>query len=195
MKLPFLFDAERLQADAAQFGNSEWIPHFNIHNYEGEWSVVALRAVKGSNMPIYPDPNAPEGYVSTQMMARCNYVPDLLKSFQCELQTVRFLKLAAGSNIRRHRDYDLGLEDGFVRIHIPVVTNDDVDFVLDGEPLSLREGETWYLNVNFYHSVNNNGKTDRIHLVIDCVVNDWLRSLFEKTADQIYSPLKSSTRA
>lgn len=178
MKLPLLFDAERLRSDAAQFDNSEWIPHFNIHNYEGEWSVVALRAVKGSNTPIYPDPYATDGYVDTDMMAKCNYVPDLLRSFECELQSVRLLKLAAGSNIRRHRDYELGFEDGFVRIHVPVVTNESVDFVLDDEHLVMCEGETWYLNVNFHHSVRNAGQTDRIHLVIDCVVNDWVRSFF-----------------
>ena len=42
----------------------------------------------------------------------------------------------------------------------------------------MREGETWYFNVNFFHSVTNNSPLDRIHLVIDCVVNDWLRAFF-----------------
>lgn len=179
LKLPFTFDAERLRADAEQFAAHEWTPHFNIHNYEGEWSVVPLRAVKGAVSAIYPDPNAPEGYLETEQMSRCNYVPEILKTFECELQTVRFLKLAAGSAIRRHRDYELGFEDGFVRVHIPAMTNSKVDFVLADEHLAMRAGEAWYLNVNNYHSVVNAGATDRIHLVIDCVVNDWLRKFFE----------------
>lgn len=178
LKLPFTFDAGRLRADAEQFGSGEWTPHFNIHNYEGEWSVVPLRAVKGAVTAIYPDPNAPEGYVETEQMSRCNYVPEILKTFECELQTARFLKLAAGSTIKRHRDYELGYEDGFIRVHIPAMTNEQVDFVLAEEHLVMSEGEAWYLNVNNYHSVVNAGTTDRIHLVVDCVVNDWLRKFF-----------------
>lgn len=43
----------------------------------------------------------------------------------------------------------------------------------------MKPGELWYLNVNRYHSVTNGGSTDRIHLVIDCIVNDWLREMAE----------------
>ena len=178
LKLPFTFDAEQLSADAERFAPDEWTLHFNIHNYDGEWSVVPLRAVKGGKAEIYPDPNAPDGYVETDQMSRCNYVPEILKTFECELQTVRFLKLAAGSTIRRHRDYELGYEDGFIRVHIPAMTNAQVDFVLAEEHLTMRVGEAWYLNVNNHHSVVNAGVGDRIHLVIDCVVNDWLRKFF-----------------
>lgn len=178
LKLPFTFDAERLRADAIQFEPVEWTPHFNIHNYEGEWSVVPLRAVKGSSTAIYPDPNAPEGYFETEQMSRCTYVPEILRTFECELQTVRFLKLAAGSVIRRHRDYELGYEDGFIRVHIPAMTNDAVEFILNDEVLKMGVGETWYVNVNNYHTVRNGGACDRIHLVVDCVVNDWVRKFF-----------------
>ena len=184
VKLPFTFDSQRLQADVRQFASDEWVPHFNIHNYEGEWSVVPLRAVKGAVSAIYPDPNATDGYIETEMMSRCKYVPELLKTFECELQTVRFLKLTAGSSIRRHRDYELGYEDGFIRVHIPVVTSPLVDFVLDDKHLKMNEGEAWYLNVNFHHSVTNGGDTDRVHLVIDCVVNDWIESLFSAKPHQ-----------
>lgn len=177
VKLPLSFDPLRLAADAARFIGGEWQPHFNIHYYQGDWSVIPLRAVKDGRSAIFPDIEAPHGYINTPLMDRCRYVPELLKSFECELQTVRFLKLSAGSIIRRHRDYELGLEDGFVRIHVPAATNKEVDFVLDGVSVPMLPGEAWYLNVNRYHSVTNGGKTDRIHLVIDCVVNDWMRSM------------------
>lgn len=168
----------RLQEDVRQFVSSDWIPHFNTHNYQGDWSGIALRAVKGAHVQLYPDPAATEGYVDTEMMARCSYVPKVLETFKCELTTVRFLKLASGAFIRRHRDYALGLEDGEIRIHIPVLTNPQVEFFLDEKRLDMKEGEAWYLNVNFHHSVRNDGITDRIHLVVDCVVNDWLLSFF-----------------
>ena len=77
----------------------------------------------------------------------------------------------------------LDFEDGEVRLHIPVITNPDLEFILAGNRVVMQEGECWYLNVNQPHSVNNRGTTDRIHLVVDCVVNDWLRSLMLSTAE------------
>jgi len=61
-------------------------------------------------------------------------------------------------------------------LHIPIVTNEEVDFRLNGEQVILREGECWYLRLSDLHSVENNGQFDRVHLVIDAVVNDWLES-------------------
>ncbi len=173
-KFPFAFDANRLSSDAARFEASEWKPHFNIHNYYGDWSVIPLRAVAGASSPIYPDPDDAMGYFETEFMARCSYVPEIVESLKCDLQTVRFLKLGPGSEIRRHRDYELGPEDGFIRVHIPAITNDKVTFTLDDQPLSLSAGEVWFLNVNKYHSVKNGGTTERVHLVIDCVMNEWV---------------------
>ena len=181
-KLPLTFDAERLAEDASRFQADEWVPHFNIHNYQGEWSVVPLRAVKGAGLAIYPDPTSTAGYVETEQMSRCSYVGEILAALECEFETVRFMKLAAGASIKRHRDYALGLEDGLCRIHIPAVTNPDVDFMLADELVMMSPGEAWYLNVNNYHSVENRGTTDRIHLVADCVVNDWLRTMIEDSA-------------
>src|SRR5205085_10556644 len=87
--------------------------------------------------------------------------------------------LAAGSKIREHRDLNLGDETGEVRLHIPIVTNPAVEFFLDGVRIVMNEGECWYLNFSLPHRVDNRGVTDRIHLVIDCQVNDWLRELIE----------------
>ncbi len=178
LKFPLTFDALRLQADVEKFAPEDWAAHFNSSVYDGDWSGIALRAVKGAKVNLYPDPTATEGYIETEMMARCEYVPQVLEAFKCDLMTVRFLKLAAGSVIRKHRDYAMGFEDGEIRVHIPVFTNPEVEFILDEKRLEMNEGEAWYLNVNYHHSVRNDGKNDRVHLVIDCVVNDWVREIF-----------------
>ena len=102
----------------------------------------------------------------------------MLGALACKTTSVRFLKLGAGATIRRHRDYDLGLEDGEIRLHLPIHTNPNVEFLLDDQRVELREGELWYLNFNLHHSVHNRSDADRIHLVIDCVVNPWLQAFF-----------------
>ena len=175
-KLPFHFDAPAMQADAAAFGRDEWTPHFNRHYYEGDWSGIALRAAADAHVELYPDPTA-TAYRDTAQLARCAYIPAVLRSFECELESARFLRLGAGAEIREHRDYKLSIDDGVARVHIPVITNPDVEFFLDGERIDMHAGEAWYLNFNLHHRVRNNSTTDRVHLVIDCIVNDWFRGL------------------
>jgi len=62
-------------------------------------------------------------------------------------------------------------------VHVPVLTNDHVDFIVAGERVVMRPGECWYVNVDQMHSVLNRGATRRVHLIIDVVVNDWLREI------------------
>ena len=47
----------------------------------------------------------------------------------------------------------------------------------------MKEGECWYLNLSLKHRVNNFGDTSRIHLVIDCKVNDWIKNLLNEEAE------------
>jgi hypothetical protein len=185
VKMPFSFDTAALKKDLQKFSVDDWTPHFNQSYYEGDWSAVALRAAKNSHLPIYPDPVAAKGYENTEILARCSYIPEVLKTFQCELESVRLLKLGAGAKILEHRDYKLGFEDGVARIHVPIETNPQVEFRLNGKLLQMREGEAWYLNFNLPHSVNNNGASERIHLVIDCLVNDWMRNIFPPEQSRI----------
>ncbi len=182
VRLPLVFDAARLQADLDGIFSTEFIPHFNQRYYEGDWSAVPLRSVGGRTDQIYPDPTATQDFADTPLLARCAYVGEVLASLQVKLQAVRFLRLKAGSVVKEHRDHNLSLEDGDVRLHIPVRTNAELEFVLDGKRVVMNPGEVWYHNFNLPHSVNNKGATDRIHLVVDCFVNDWLRELITAAA-------------
>lgn len=177
LKLPLIFDAASLQSDLAHLGTDSYIPHFNQAYYQGDWSAIALRSVGGKAGHIYPDPTAGNAFADTPLLARCPGVTEVLGMLHCPQKSVRFLRLKAGSVIKEHSDLELDFEDGEVRLHIPVITNPDVEFMLAGSRVVMREGECWYLNVSQPHSVNNRGTTDRIHLVVDCAVNDWLRDL------------------
>jgi hypothetical protein len=173
-RLPWVFDASRLRADVEALGPDAWVPHFNTGYYEGDWSGVALRAVGGQVGRLYPDPTAQAAYADTPLLARCPYTAEVVATFRCPLLAARFLRLGPGSRIREHRDLNLGYEDGEVRIHVPVTSGPGVEFRLDRRPVPMAEGEAWYLDLNLPHGVVNSGPTARVHLVVDCVVDDWL---------------------
>lgn len=183
LKLPLQFDPARLQADLMKIVNEEFIPHFNTAYYQGDWSVVPFRSIGGRANQIYPDPTSTD-FKDTPLLARCPYVQEVVAAFPCPQLAVRFMRLKSGSSIREHRDHCLGFEDGEVRLHIPVTTNPEVEFMLNRVRVVMREGECWYLDLNLPHSVANHGATDRVHLVIDCVINDWLREIL-LTADTL----------
>ncbi len=171
------FDPALLKRDLAAIENGEWVPHFNQRYYEGDWSGVSLRSVGGKADVLYPNHISEEPYLDTEMLARAPYVREVLDRIQCEKESVRFLRLAAGAKIKEHRDYFIGIEDGVVRLHLPVITNPLIEFYLDNERVDMLEGELWYLDFGLKHRVENNSDQDRIHLVLDCKVNDWLLDL------------------
>lgn len=176
VRLPLKFDPAGLQADVAALAREDWLPHFNTQYFDGEWSGVAFRAQRGTASPLVIGPNS-GAFSDTDLLARCPYVREVIGSFHCPLKSIRFLKLAAGSFIREHRDYGLAYEDGEVRIHVPVVTNPGVEFILNNRRVVMAGGECWYLDLGLPHRVANRGPSERIHLVLDCEVNDWLRSM------------------
>ena len=65
-------------------------------------------------------------------------------------------------------------------MHIPVLTHADVEFFLDKERMNLKAGECWYMNFNLHHAINNKSNINRVHLVIDALVNDWVKEIFAR---------------
>jgi len=181
LRLPLSFDPDLLARDLRSLTSVEWIDHFVKQNYDGHWSVIPLRGTAGARHPvmmIYPDPTATV-FEDTPMLASCAYFREVLAAFHCPLQAVRLMRLTPGSRIKEHTDLELGIEHGTARIHIPVVTNEDVEFYLNGSRVVMTAGSAWYLRLSDPHSVYNKGGAERVHLVIDAVVNDWMLTMFE----------------
>lgn len=176
-QLPFRFDPARLQADLARIPAEDWRAHFNTAIYAGDWSGVPLRAVPGSHLPIYSDPTAAGRWADTPLLDACPHFQEALARFDCPLLSVRLLRLAPGAAIKEHCDYGLGLEYGEVRIHVVVATNPGVACRIDGQTYHWAEGECWYGDFGRPHSFTNGGEAERVHMVLDCQVNEWLLGL------------------
>jgi mannose-6-phosphate isomerase-like protein (cupin superfamily) len=160
--------------------NSNWLPHYNTNGYEGDWSVQTLRSPDGSTDNIFAELIGADKYQDTPLLNRYPAIKQICDNLQCELMSVRLLNLKAGAVIKQHRDNELAFEKGEARLHFPIVTNSSVEFYVNDIRLTMLPGECWYINANLPHHVANYGSTDRIHLVIDCKVNDWLSDIFAK---------------
>ena len=197
------FDVIKMQEEVRALESVLWKPHYNNSHYEGNWTTLQLRSINGKteNSISIQGSALPKNmtYENTTLLERCFYLQSVINFFKCEKMSVRLMNLHAGAVIKEHRDYELNFEKGEARFHIPIQTNPDVSFFIENEKIPMHEGDCWYLNLSLKHSVNNFGSTDRVHLVIDCKVNDWLRRLLkeeaqltstidEESEDAFYSP-------
>ena len=178
LKLPFLFDENKLVQELNELLKPAWIPHFNTNGYDGDWNSIALYATNGDYQNILALQLDDTEITETSLLKTCPYFRAVLSNFECPFLSVRLLRLGPGSYIKPHRDANLGYENGCFRIHVPITTNPGVTFMLDGNQLDMQPGECWYTNVNYVHSVANKGLTDRVHLVVDGKRNEWSDQLF-----------------
>jgi hypothetical protein len=183
LKLPVAFDPALLAADLATLGAVTWTPHFVEQNYEGDWSVIALRAPEGtaSQHPIrqiYSDPSITE-FEDTPLMEACRHMRAAANAFGAP-HAVRLMRLTPGSVIKEHRDHDLAAEAGMARIHVAVATNAGVVFELNRRRVDIGAGQAWYLRLADPHRVANLGAADRVHLVIDVPFNATLEALMRQ---------------
>ncbi|MEO6523471.1 MAG: aspartyl/asparaginyl beta-hydroxylase domain-containing protein [Mucilaginibacter sp.] len=170
--------------DAGTSINKKWLPHYNTQGYEGSWDVLTLRSPGGDADNINAELLGNDAYADTPNMEAFPLVKKLIDTLHCDVMTVRLLNLKAGAVIKQHRDFELAFEKGEARLHFPVATNNAVEFYVNDLRVSMLPGECWYINANLPHRVANYGSTDRIHLVVDCKVNNWLTDVFtaaEKT--------------
>lgn len=184
--LPLHVDTAALMRDVEALPAEAWVPHFNTGIYSGDWSGVPLRMVGGRADRLFPDPDAAPGTPAsdTPRLASCPGVRELLGSLRSPTTSVRFLRLGPGARVGEHRDDRLGWEDGEARLHVPVHTGPEAEFLLDGRPIAMAPGECWYVDVSRPHAVANHGSTPRVHLVIDCLVDEWLDRVMSQAAQR-----------
>ena len=94
---------------------------------------------------------------------------------------IMLARMAPGGVIHPHRDGNPSAKWPH-KIHIPLLTNPDVTFEIEGVGYKFEEGEAVEVNNMAVHAVVNNGTTDRIHLIfeyydMDQREPDWIRAL------------------
>ena len=173
LRLPLSFDPERLEADIDRMEPHWWHAHLGPY-HDGNWQAIALWAPNGDRASQFSKGGA---FAATEALKRCDYVGEVIDRFPGRKNRIRFLRLRAGGQIFRHSDPLHQIDTGIDRIHVPVRTNQSVEFCVHGRRLVMEPGEAWYVDVRFKHSVSNLGTEDRVHLVIDVAPNPGLSVL------------------
>lgn len=190
IKFSITYDVDALENELNIALNSNWANHYNTQDYNGEWKSISLRSASGSSSDIYSN-YTDQPFKDTPLLTKLPYIKSILDSWKCEKETVRFLALYPGSEIKPHKDMGCSYQDGNFRLHIPILTNSNVDFIVEQDNYWLAPGTCWYMDFSKEHSVKNSGDTVRIHLVIDCLRNEWTDKIFEAYGHSLSAPKMS----
>ena len=176
-KLPFSVNSNKLLSDLDICLNRPWKEHYNQQDFSGNWQVISLRSQTGSSEDVMAH-NSNISFNDTPLLKECLYFKCLLSAMHFEKESVRLLRLAPGSIVKEHRDQGLAYKFDCFRLHIPIVTDACVEFMVGGTPIEMKQGECWYVDFDLPHSVYNKSDKDRVHMVIDGKRNAWTDELF-----------------
>ena len=109
--------------------------------------------------------------------------PDLQKIqdwCKTDIDKMVFYALAPGAKLHPHRDLSGTYEFGKLYFHLPIITDPKCKFYVSKKPVVMKAGSIWALNTSYLHAVDNQSDINRVHLVVQVHVNDWVRSLLPK---------------
>jgi aspartate beta-hydroxylase len=179
------FDVDRLLTELAVLERAQWAPQQTFGKSleptdDGvpDWLILPLRSPGGRSDRTDPGGPGLVEYSDTLWMQKVPYIRSIVYDLPTELRSVRLMSLGPGAEVFEHRDKPIGLPAGWVRLHIPLATNEDAVCTLDGEPHTWQPGTFWFGDWSLPHSVRNGGSERRVHLVIDAYVTLELLELF-----------------
>ena len=96
------------------------------------------------------------------------YWNEILDTFKSQPTRTRLANCAPHFGIDPHIDYNTSYS---IRVHIPIITNQDsfLCVKVDGKTHKMHcpaDGRVYFMNTGLVHWAENNGDTERVHLVI-----------------------------
>ena len=89
--------------------------------------------------------------------------------------TLLLTELVPGQDVPMHRDKGAVLTQCH-RCHLPIVTDPDVQFIVDGEVFHMEAGQAYEFDNVRLHGVKNLSNSARVHLISNVIPKDGLRA-------------------
>jgi len=170
------YDVQQLADKVRQIPSEQWTQSSREQRYMAHAQTESLLLIHDEDMR-HRNPTYHDRYHSLEQELRP--LMDFISSFyQDDGYVIRalFAKLLPGESIVPHIDTTFSLLHCH-RLHIPIVTNSKVSFIVGGERKNMKTGEIWEINNATVHSVENHSDIARIHLIVDWVPNSTLHAL------------------
>ncbi|HET9812057.1 MAG TPA: aspartyl/asparaginyl beta-hydroxylase domain-containing protein [Sphingomicrobium sp.] len=170
LRLPIRFCPDTLAREVGALPSDAWTPH--PAKFDGNMAVP-LVTPGGAITDECAGPMGP-----TEALGHCPYIAQIMRELDSTWGRSRLMSLEPGAVVPPHVDTHYYWRT-HLRIHVPVITNPKVSFTCADETVHMAAGECWLLDSFFRHQVENGGKEDRVHLVLDTVGSARLWDLIE----------------
>lgn len=117
----------------------------------------------------YYDPLIDERNYSKRKSICTGYWNEILDAFKAPVTRTRFAYMAPHFSIKPHIDYNTTYS---IRVHIPIVTNPHAFLCFRDSSGKIErhhypaDGSVYFLNTGIQHWAENNGDSERVHLII-----------------------------
>lgn len=161
VKLPYRFDADRLRAEVESLPDDAWRAHPTGH--VGNTAVGLVN--RGGD---HTDDSIGGVHAPTTWLALDSYLAQTIAAFGVPVGRTRLMRIEPGGEATPHFDVHAYWFDR-VRIHVPIITSDQVVFQCGDAETHMAAGESWVFDTFRRHNVLNPSDIHRVHLVIDTV--------------------------
>jgi Aspartyl/Asparaginyl beta-hydroxylase len=161
VRLPLTFDATRLAMEINALPESAWRPH--PQGYPGNTALPLVSAGGDPANELTRGPMRP-----TPWLTQMPYLRQVMAALGCSIGRSRLMRIDGNGEASLHVDTNYYWAT-HVRIHVPVITTPDVEFLCGAARVHMTAGECWIFDTWSLHNVINPAPTRRIHLVCDSV--------------------------
>lgn len=175
--------------------NSEqqYSPVITKYNKKENWKAISIKGFSQDPLVI-SKPNVlgvgSGGNLQETPLVDKLQIRSILEKIPAMTERVRLMKLEAGTKISKHTDkVDKDIKSRkIIRLHVPVITDDQIKMISwlekdNPTEFKMKKGECWWLDVSKAHSVLNESDIDRVHLVIDVFVNNYMSEVMYGTGN------------
>lgn len=161
LRLPIRFEPNRLAAEVANLPEAAWRAH--PQGYTGN-SALPLIAAYGN--PLLDQTKGP--MLPTPWLQQLPYLREVMSALQSPIGRSRLMRIQGNGEAHAHVDTNYYWMTRY-RVHVPIVTDRAVRFVVGKHAVNMAAGECWVFDTWSTHNVINPLPTERIHLVVDTV--------------------------
>jgi len=134
------------------------------------WMRYVAKTEYNASMPR----NTNNGGINEGLGAReclTGYALEIFGNMPCPPHDIQVAIHTPGTQLPSHQDGS----DKF-RFHIPIHTNEDARFIINGNDIHFpADGWCYLVNTTYLHSTDNRGTTDRIHIYGNIWANDVMK--------------------
>lgn len=182
VQLPFRFEAEKLIEEVEALPDDAWRRHPTGHKGNTAVSLVSF----GGD---HTDDSIGGQQAPTTWLRPDSFIAQTIASFGVPVGRTRLMRIDPGGEATPHFDAHLYWFDR-VRIHVPIITTDDVEFQCGNAGVHMAAGESWVFDTFRRHNVLNPSDHHRVHLVIDTVGTPAFWDLIRARIDGPVAPVE-----